>query len=80
MPALGAGGLPVQIRAHPPKHLAYFLGLIKIPLHPVFLSEILADRRFGFASRLIPKTSLHDEFAKNGKAGVQFRNYGMEAS
>src|ERR1700674_5064671 len=63
---------PVQIRTPRPKHLAYFPGLIKIPLHPIFHCGILPDRRPGFASRLISTTSLHAEFAETrvGRSAV----------
>jgi len=63
---------PVQIRAPRPKHLAYFLGLIKIPLHPILHCGLLPDRRSGFASRLISATSLYAEFAETwvGRSAV----------
>src|SRR6267143_1825645 len=56
-----------------PKHLACFLQLIESSLHLKLTCGIPAGRRSGFASRLIPKTSPHAEFAKTriGRSAIQ---------
>jgi len=55
----------VQIHSPRPKHLAYFLWLIKRPLHPKLHCGILPDRRSGVTSRLIFMSSLHAEYVEN---------------
>jgi hypothetical protein len=72
-PALGAGGLRFKSGRPDQKDPLSFLQLIKRALHPKLHCGIPADRRSGFASRFIPKSSTHDEFVKirGGRSAIQ---------
>jgi hypothetical protein len=61
---LGAGGPEFKSRRPRPKHLACFLYLIESS-HSIPACGIPLDRRSRFASRLVSKSSPHDEHAKN---------------
>jgi hypothetical protein len=63
-PALSAGGPEFESRRPDQKYLACFLLLIESAVHLHPTCGILADRRSGFASHLLSKSSLHDEFSK----------------
>ena len=63
-PALGAGG-PRFKSARPDQiYLPYFRGLKENAIHVKLHCGSQADRRSGCASRLIPKSSPRDEFAR----------------
>jgi hypothetical protein len=62
-PALGAGG-PRFKSGRPDQNISRVFFYLKAPFTSNPLCGILADRRSGFASRLLSESSPHDEFAK----------------
>ena len=65
LPVLGAGGPEFKSR-RPDQNISRVLfSLLKAPFTSNPICGILADRRSGFASRLLSESSPHDEFCKN---------------
>jgi hypothetical protein len=61
---LGAGGPEFKSRRPDQNISGVFFSLLKAPFTSNPICGILADRRSGFASRLLSESSPHDEFAK----------------
>src|SRR5258708_31121446 len=72
-PALGAGGPEFKSRRPDQNISRVFFSLLKAPFTSNPICGIMADRRSGFASRLLSDSSPHDEFAKTrgGRSAIQ---------
>ena len=72
-PALGAGGLRFK-SGRPDQNISrVFFSLLKVLFTQILTCGNPPDRRSGFASRLVSKSSPHDEFAKTrgGRRAIQ---------
>ena len=72
-PALGAGGPEFKSRRPDQNISGVFFSLLKAPFTSTPICGILADRRSGFASRLLSESSPHNEFTKTrrGRSAIQ---------